>query len=73
MKSREDLNNWPHPCCMKSREDLNKSREDLAGNHTLLDLGVPTQEGDSLRTILFPILVFLTQGRGSLTDLVLAV
>jgi len=38
-----------------------------------LDLGIPTQEGGSRRTILFPILVFLTQGRGSLTDLVLAV
>ena len=42
----------------------------LTRNHTLLNLGVPTQEGGSLRTILFPVLVFLTQGRGLLTNLI---
>ena len=42
-------------------------------DHIVLDIGVPTQEGGSLGTILFLVLVFLTQGRGSLTDLVLVV
>jgi len=38
-------------------------------NRTVLDLGVLTQEGGSQRTILLPILRFLTQRRGSLTAL----
>jgi len=35
----------------------------LTGNCFVLDLGVITQEGGSLRTMLFPVLVFLTRGR----------
>jgi len=33
------------------------------GNCFVLNLGALTQEGDSLGTMLFPVLVFLTQGR----------
>ena len=73
MKSREDLNNWPHPCCMKSRDDLNKSREDLAGNHTLLDLGIPTQEGGVMKSHTIPNLDVSNPSEWFLTDLILAV
>jgi len=45
----------------------------LTGNLTVSTLAFPRKREANLGTVLFPILVFLTQGRGSLTDLVLAV